>query len=214
MSVDLDNSADIIRLIEKIGDSILGIKIHSDIISGVSELHAYLMGRLDDFVIIEDCKVADISFISLRKVDAFIAYTDFITYHCLLGDDLPRSLKKEFPGLGCLGVIEMSAGGCLIDESFMRKCKTQLDLMDGCVIQKGGLELFKEGKLPVTFSPGISLQGGGDGYNQTYRNPLDCGGCVGDFWIVGRGIYMANDAIEESGKYKNIGWNYFMKFHK
>ena len=165
----------------------------------------------DEFIVIEDCKVADISFISIQKIKNFVKYAQYITYHCLLGKDLPISLKQEFPNLSLLGVIEMSAKDCLIDMNYMKNTESQLDLMDGCIIQKGGIELLKN-KLPITFSPGISLNMNEDKHNQTYKNPLK--EKVGEFWIIGRSIYLAKNPKEESRKYKDIGWNYFIHFHK
>jgi uridine monophosphate synthetase len=223
LSVDLSKSADIIRLIEETRDYILGIKIHSDIIEDFHVLLEYLEGGggdegvegvegvegIDDLVIIEDCKVADISFISLQKVKNYCAYADYITYHCLLGDDLAVSLKGAYPELGLLGVVEMSVGGCLINDVYMRGAESQLELMDGCVIQGNGIRMFGR-KLPVTFSPGISLSSRADNYNQTYRNPIL--EKVGEFWIIGRGIYLAGDVGEEARLYRDLGWKHFLNY--
>ena len=105
----------------------------------------------------------------------------------------------------------MSAKGCLIDINFMKKTEIQLDLMDGCVIQKDGMNLFKE-KLPISFSPGISLNTKNDEHNQTYKNPLN--EKVGEFWIIGRGIYLEDDKKLVSEKYKQLGWCHFINFNK
>lgn len=209
LSVDLNKSEDIINLIEETKDNIVGIKIHSDIIDDFNALLLYLKNISNDFIIIEDCKVADISFISLQKVKNYINYADYITYHCLLGSDLPKSLKKVYANLGLLGIIEMSAKECLIDINFMKKTETQLDLMDGCVIQKEGINLFKE-KLPITFSPGISIINNTDNYNQTYNNPLK--EKVGEFWIIGRSIYLESNKKEISKIYRDLGWCHFINY--
>jgi len=210
LSVDLNNSRDIINLIEETKDNIVGIKIHSDIICDFNNLLIYLKQIKEDFIIIEDCKVADISFISIQKVRNYTNYADYITYHCLLGDDLPITLKKEFNNLGVLGVVEMSVKNSFIDINYINKTENQLNLMDGCIIQKNGLKLFNS-KLPITFSPGISLNNKLDDYNQTYKNPLD--EKVGEFWIVGRSIYLEKNIKEESKKYKDFGWSYFVNFN-
>lgn len=211
LSVDLNKSEEIIELIEETKENILGVKIHSDIIDDFNKLLDYLKKVREEFVIIEDCKVADISFISIQKVKNYVNYSDFITYHCLLGEDLPKSLKSEYKDLGLLGVVEMSAKGCLIDEGFMRKVETQLGLMDGCVIQKNGMNMFNN-NLPMTFSPGISLNSEKDMHNQTYKNPLK--EKVGEFWIIGRGIYLEKNKKEESKRYKELGWSHFINFEK
>ena len=210
LSVDLNNSADIIDLIENTKDNIIGIKIHSDIINDFNKLLPYLNEIKDDFIIIEDCKVADISFISIQKVKNYINYADYITYHCLLGDDLSLSLKKEYNNLGLLGVVEMSVKDSLIDINYITKTEPQLALMDGCIIQKNGLKLFND-NLPITFSPGISLNNSTDDHNQTYRNPLN--EKVGEFWIIGRSIYLEKNKKEESKKYKDFGWSHFINFN-
>jgi len=210
LSVDLNNSKEIINLIEETKDNIVGIKIHSDIIDDFNDLLEYLKQIKDDFIIIEDCKVADISFISIQKVKNYVNYADYITYHCLLGDDLPISLKKEFNNLKLLGVVEMSVKNSLIDINYINKTENQLNLMDGCVIQKNGLQLFNN-KLPTTFSPGISLNNKGDNHNQSYKNPLN--EKVGEFWIIGRSIYLEKNKKEESKKYKDLGWSYFINFN-
>jgi uridine monophosphate synthetase len=210
LSIDLNNSKEIIDLIEETKDNIVGIKLHSDIINDFHNLLNYLKEIKEDFIIIEDCKVADISFISIQKVRNYINYADYITYHCLLGDDLPITLKKEFNNLGLLGVVEMSVKNSLIDINYINKTENQLNLMDGCIIQKNGLKLFNS-KLPITFSPGISLNNKIDDYNQTYKNPLN--EKVGEFWIVGRSIYLEKNKKEESKKYKDFGWSHFINFN-
>lgn len=211
LSVDLNNSNDIINLIEETKENIIGIKIHSDIIDDFEKLLLYIKNLREEFIIIEDCKVADISFISIQKVKNYINYADYLTYHCLLGSDLPISLKNKYPELGLLGIIEMSAKDCLIDINLMKNTENQLNLMNGCIIQKNGINLFKE-KLPITFSPGISLNTINDEHNQSYRNPLE--EKVGEFWIIGRGIYLHNDKKEISNKYRELGWSYFINFIK
>jgi orotidine-5'-phosphate decarboxylase len=190
LSVDLNNSEDIIHLIEETKENIIGVKIHSDIVKQFSTLLEYLNKIRDELIIIEDCKVADISFISIQKVKDYSEYADYITYHCLLGDDLPKSLKNNFKDLGLIGVVEMSVKGALIDTEYIKKCDSQLGLMDGCVIQKNGLNYFGN-KLPITFSPGISLNSNSDDYNQSYSNPMK--EKIGEFWIIGRSIYVENN---------------------
>lgn len=209
LSADLTTADEIIRLLEETKSNILGVKLHSDIIADFFRLREYLDTVRDELIIIEDCKVADISFISIQKVQYYACYADYITYHCVLGTDLPRSLKDAFPDLGLLGVVEMSVKDCLIDASFMQKTEPQLSMMDGCVIQKNGMELFGR-RLPITFSPGISLNTTKDDYNQTYRNPQT--EKVGEFWIVGRGIYAQENPAEKSTEYRALGWKHFISF--
>jgi len=209
LSVDLNNSNDIIDLIEETKENIIGIKIHSNIINDFDKLLKYLIEIKDDFIIIEDCKVADISFISLQIVSKYTQYADYITYHCLLGDDLPKCLKSNFTDLGLLGVIEMSVKGSFIDNDYIKKCESQLDLMDGCIIQKNGINYFGD-RLPITFSPGISLDSKTDDYNQSYKNPLN--EKVGKFWIIGRSIYLENNRKKQSKKYKELGWISFCNY--
>ena len=210
LSVDLFDANEIIQLIEETKHHIIGIKLHSDIVDNFAKVLAYLKTIRDDFILIEDCKVADISYISIRKVKNYVDYADYITYHCLLGTDLPQSLKTAYPDLGLLGVVEMSAKGCLINGEYMDSTKPQFEWMDGCVIQKNGMERLRGSRLPITFSPGISLNATADDHNQTYRNPLN--DKVGEFWIIGRSIYLATDREEECAKYKRIGWDHFIQF--
>jgi orotidine-5'-phosphate decarboxylase len=92
----------------------------------------------------------------------------------------------------------------------MKKTETQLGLMDGCVIQKNGINMFKH-KLPTTFSPGISISNNNDDHNQLYKNPLK--EQVGEFWIIGRGIYLEKNTEKISKKYKELGWSYFLNFN-
>lgn len=209
LSVDLNKSSDIIKVIEETKNNILGIKIHSDIIDDFDILLQYIKNINQDFIIIEDCKVADISYISIKKINKYIDYADYITYHCLLGNELPKSLKIHYNKLGLLGVIEMSTKNNLIDEFYIKKTESQLDYMDGCVIQKNGLNIFKN-KLPPSFSPGISINNNNDEHNQVYKNPSE--EKVGEFWIIGRGIYLEDNKKETSKKYKDVGWSYFLNF--
>lgn len=210
LSVDLNKSNEIIKLIELTKANIIGVKIHSDIIDDFDLLVDYLKNIRKELVIIEDCKVADISYISIQKIKNYVEYADYITYHCLLGDELPKSLKKTYNNLRLIGVVEMSTKNSLIDNYYISKIETQLGLMDGCVIQKNGLNIFKS-KLPITFSPGISIHSNSDEHNQVYKNPLK--EKVGEFWIIGRGIYLEKNKEEISKKYAELGWSYFLNFN-
>jgi len=70
--------------------------------------------------------------------------------------------------------------------------------------------MFKH-KLPTTFSPGISISNNNDIYNQVYKNPLK--DKVGEFWIIGRGIYLEKNTEKISKKYKELGWSCFLNFN-
>jgi len=62
----------------------------------------------------------------------------------------------------------------------------------------------------VHMTPGIKLQGGGDGLGQQYNDPKSAISRGSDILIVGRGVYRAEDPKLAAQEYQKAGWEAYL----
>jgi len=217
-SADLDTMGAISDILYKIHPYILGIKLHSDIIADFDVEQVLRWKRDYGILVIEDMKLGDIGSISLRKVSSVSAYADYITYHALIGQTCVAMVKRAFAGLKLICVAEMSVADSVTrDDTYIRYALSHIN--DGFVLQRRGIELLSDVAVP-TFSPGISYStdvSGNDTTAHTSPSGTLCAlGTLGEFWIVGRGIYSEDDAVDAvdavAQRYQRDGWRYFLDF--
>lgn len=236
LSCDLDKCDDIIKLINLVGNHILGIKLHINIIQDFT--HHFIeqlksLKKIYNLIIIEDGKFADIGSIVIKQLDGFYKinqWADFITAHSITGKGIIESINQEYPNLGILLISELSSKNNLITQTQDYTKKTiemikDLEIKDkvaGLISQEETFKYINKYET-LTFSPGINISNSSDNLDQTYKNPLNSSSFnlhkttpgIGMFWIVGRGIYNNNnpeDILKSSLNYKKIGWDYFKSF--
>ena len=239
LACDLEKCDDIIKLINLVGNHILGVKLHINIIKDFT--HHFIeqlksLKKMYNLIIIEDGKFADIGSIVIKQLDGFYKineWADFVTAHSITGKGIIESINQEYPNLGILLISELSSKNNLITQTqdYTKKTIEMIkDLEIKNEIKVAGLisqdETFKyiNKYETLTFSPGINLFTSSDNLDQTYKNPLSLNSNfnlhkitpgIGMFWIVGRGIYNNNndeDILKSSLNYKKVGWNYFKIF--
>ena len=228
-SADLDTMDAIGRVLEEIHSDIVGVKLHSDIITDFNVEEVLRWKRRYGILVIEDMKLGDIGSISLKKVGRVASYADYITYHPVVGQECVLLLKQAFPTVGLLCVAEMSVVDSFSrDDLYIRYALEQRHWNDGYVLQRRGIQLLNDvacggntayGSIP-TFSPGILYREDEDttssGMKDTtsHTSPTVGGdaeeGRLGEFWIVGRGIYGSSDTATMAVRYREDGWRYFL----
>ena len=220
LACDLEKCDDIIKLINLVGNHILGVKLHINIIKDFT--HHFIkqlksLKKLYNLIIIEDGKFADIGSIVIKQLDGFYKineWADFVTAHSITGKGIIESINQEYPNLGILLISELSSKNNLITQTQDYTKKTiemikEKENENKNEIKVAGLisqeETFKyiNKYETLTFSPGINLFTSSDNLDQTYKNPLSLSSGsfnlhkitprIGMFWIVGRGIYKNNN---------------------
>lgn len=208
VSCDLTQTQDILHMIGIVGRSIIGIKLHSDIIDNFSIDFVDNILKLKkeyEFIIIEDMKLADITSISILKLTKgiykFSKWVDCVTIHGIVG---MQTNIENIPKL--IMVTELSSSGSLINEEYIEKC-LEIKNINAYVCQDKTIKIMKNKYDSITLSPGINLDISCDNYDQVYTNCKK-----GMFWIVGRGIYMSNDIVNTIERYRETGWKYLMEW--
>lgn len=222
LSCDFMTPENILDMIPVIGNLIVGVKLHLDIIPQTNNNFYKDLTVLQDkykFMIIDDAKFADIESITLAKINhsrlEITKIANALTLHAIAGLSIADSGKTIVPGII---VSEMSSSSNMISSEYTRKIieyirgKNPNDIsIGGLVIQRGAANLNTAEILTMT--PGIALDMAGDGANQQYSIPDVRSNKRGLFWIVGRGITTCKgDVIENTEKYRSLGWEYFIRY--
>lgn len=217
VACDLTSKQDIINLIHKIGEYVIGIKLHINIIYDFdSEFIQQLIDlkKQYNFFIIEDGKFADIGNIVIQQLDGFYKinqWTDLITCHSITGPGIFESINDIYPSLGLLGIVELSTKNNLIDDTYLKNSvsivKNNNDIISGVICQEKVFNYINKYET-LTFSPGINLEANNDKRDQTYKDGTNSG----MYWIIGRGIYNSNNIVKSCLKYRERAWNHFINF--
>lgn len=211
-SADVITSEELLDLANNIGDKIVALKLHSDIIVDFSqELVSKLrtIAREKDFLLFEDRKFADIGNTQEMQFKEglynFADWVDMITAHPIAGE---KSFEV-FDPTGVVAIVEMSSSGTLTDNYYVSKAMN--------VAQKSNhvFAAVAQRKVPenlLLFTPGINLEKKGDSKGQQYNTPQKVfSDYHTDFIIVGRGIYKASKPEDAAELYKKEGWEAYLK---
>ena len=218
LSCDFMTNNEILECLHIIGQHIIAVKLHLDILES-SSYSQFITGLnilkdIYNFLVIEDAKYADIDSIMIEKINhsqlAINKIADAFTMHAIAGLSILEGDKLGIPGIV---VAEMSSSNTIITPEYTRKIVDTINKQDtvaknaakdaakdstknaysmnmlgGIVCQTQIPQLLEPFQL-ATMSPGINLEITHDAHNQQYTIPnLTDDNKVGLFWIVGRGI--------------------------
>ena len=213
VSADVVTTSELLNLAEKVGQQIVALKTHIDIIKDFDHDKTILplvdLARKHNFLLMEDRKFADIDSTQelqfSKGVYQISKWADMVTSHLIAGK---KSLEC-FKNVGVIAILGMSSQGTLTDahyqEEGLKIVEEQPNIM-GCVAQR------KINKEMLLFTPGVSLEQAGDDKGQQYNTPDHVfHNLHTDFIIVGRGVYQAEDAEKSSRNYRKIGWEAYEK---
>ena len=233
ISCDFMTNNEILYIIETIGNKIIAVKLHLDILesSNYSQFlnHLNTLKAKYNFLVIEDAKYADIDSIMIEKIShsqlAITKVADAFTMHAIAGLGILEGNKLGIPGII---VAEMSSSNTMITPEYTERIISAIHnynadnmnmgmgMLGGIVCQSQIPRLIKPFEI-ATISPGINLEITNDTHNQQYKIPnLADDNKVGLFWIVGRGITIYKNKkeklIEIMNTYQSKGWDYFIKY--
>ena len=183
-SADIQDYEKIIQILEVIGKYIVVCKIHLDIIDDIDEFIPKLidLSIKHNFLIMEDRKFNDISYIVNMQYKYFRNWVDLVTVHSLVSNDVLSVLS------GALLVANMSNNTYNFTEKAIELAEQQKDNVIGFITQ----HRINCNDM-VCMTPGISNNNSKID-DQKYRNTKEVDT---DYIIVGRAIYNCNkDEIE------------------
>ena len=210
-SADVISSLELINLAKNIGDKIVALKLHSDIITDFSwdlVLELRSIAREKEFLLFEDRKFADIGNTQelqfKQGVYRFADWVDMVTAHPIAGE---QSLDI-FDPTGVVAIVEMSSAGTLTDNYYVSQALNIANKSDAV------FAVVAQRQVPddlLLFTPGVNLDKKGDTKGQQYNTPKKVfSEYFTDFIIVGRGIYKANDPVEAAEEYREQGWDAYL----
>lgn len=211
-SADVITSSELLKLAEEVGDHVVALKLHTDIIKDFS------FGLIDklkviakekEFLLFEDRKFADIGNtqeLQFKEGIYKIAdWADMVTAHPIAGEE---SLQV-FEHVGVVAIVEMSSKGTLTDDYYITKALNVAEKSSnvlGVVAQRQVADEL------LLFTPGVNLSSKGDTKGQQYNTPERVFKAYHtDFMIVGRGIYQSANAKESAIEYQTAGWNAYIE---
>ena len=208
-SADVITTAELLDLAEKVGPNIVALKTHIDIITDFDYDTTIIplidIAKKHNFLLMEDRKFADIGNTQELQYSYGIYkisnWADLITSQVIGGY---QSLDF-FHNSGVIAILSMSSKGTLTDANYFEEAQ-KVALSHPNVI--GGVSQKPINEELLLFTPGVSLETGGDGKGQQYNTPDHVfRNLQTDFIIVGRGIYKSDDPEKASLSYKIAGWN-------
>lgn len=205
-----------LRLIEKVGNHICILKIHSEHFGGTMPHDEYMKILFEckkkyNFLLFQDAKFYDgAETIRLNYESLWAKYVDIVTIVPLCDQNLKAlaegaqnvTLPDDEPR-GCLAVCELSFANMVPQDSqkFLEVAERNPDICIGIVAQK----LPKRPGM-IKAVPGINLKSNSDGKNQQWRTPDKIKADGADIFIVGRGITSLPESEWESAavEYKEL----------
>lgn len=224
VALDMISGEKILNLLDKIGPEICVAKTHIDIITDFSKDFVNKLVELKqkhNFLIFEDRKFADIgNTVQMQYAQGIyhiVDWADIVNAHTVPGPGIIDGLKEigEPKGRGLILLAEMSSEGNLATGEYTEKTLKMAEDNPDFVIGFITMRKLLDNPSFINFTPGVKLVEGGDNLGQQYNTPekviKDQGS---DVIIVGRGIYEADDPVNEARKYKEAGWKAYEEREK
>ena len=187
-SADLDDNEKIVQILEDIGPYIAICKIHYDCMNQNNDVKQQIISLSikHNFLIMEDRKFVDISYIVKRQYKQYSNWVDLVT---VMGNVNPQVVSE----ISCaLLVANMSNNDFDFTSKAIETSRLYPSNTIGFITQK---RISEENMICMT--PGISFSSQSD-KDQNYRTVSDVDT---DIIIVGRGIYQQNNYVEACKSY-------------
>ncbi len=201
ISLDLECIKDIIDWIDRYGEMVCAVKIHSDMLSKqisksqISRLERVLHDK--DLLLIEDRKFGDIGHITQYQYTCLPIKPDIVTVHAVAGESTIQGLIEADMYVSILLVMDMTTHQNLINDDYSQKVYQM-----GLKYRSNVIGFVSSNPPPdltfVNFTTGISLDYRQDSLGQRYRTPSST---TAEVMIVGRSILNSNNITETIKKY-------------
>ena len=199
-SADIEDPTKLLQTLDKIGKYICICKIHFDTINFTNEIteNAFIKKLIDlsiiyNFLIMEDRKFVDISYIVAKQYKKYSNWVDLVTVHGSVVEEVIQKLS------GVLIVANMSNNTFNYNKKAIDMAINNPNNVIGFITQKRLLEYNKF----ICMTPGIKIDSEISMIeDQKYRNQIDKS--ITDIIIVGRGIYNAENIEEQALIYSKL----------
>jgi len=227
LSLDVTTQCEFFEMLDKVGNEIVMLKTHVDIIDDYNEnfvpkLQEY--ANRQNFLIFEDRKFADIGNTVRHQfrngVYKIADWAEYVTVHMVAGELILKGLFEGVENRAGFVLARMSSKGNLLNETYTRKCfeaaKKNPQWVAGFIGHGNSgedINRFKA-KFPgneLLMMPGVKKEKGSDAMGQQYITIEEAVGGGADCIIVGRGILKADDPGKEAKLYRKRAWKAFQK---
>lgn len=191
-SADVEDKKKLFDILDNIGDTIVICKIHYDIYNDIDSSFKEKLIEYSikyKFLIMEDRKFIDISYISHKQNKIYENWVDMVTIMAFVTDDVIRCMS------GVLIVANMSNNNWDMTKEAIALSRNNSKNVLGFITQK---RIIEDNKL--SFTPGVNISKSKIS-DQNYRNTSEIDT---DIIIVGRGIYNSDNYKEAVKLYKKI----------
>lgn len=187
-SADIVDINKLTQILNDVGPFIVVCKVHCDIFSDFEKVKTILieLSVKYDFLIMEDRKFNDISYIVSMQYKRFYNWVDLVTCHSIVTDDVIKTLS------GIMLVTDMSNNTYNFMESANELITNNKNRLVGLITQK---EMHTD---LIRMTPGISLDNSYNISDQKYRSKNNVNT---DFYIIGRNIYNSENPCETIKKF-------------
>ncbi len=227
LSLDVTTQNEFFNMLDKVGDEIVMLKTHVDIIDDfddefITKLQVY--AKRQNFLIFEDRKFADIGNTVRHQfrngVYKIADWAVYVTVHMVAGELILKGLFDGLENRAGFVLARMSSKGNLLNETYTRKCfeaaKKNPQWVAGFIGHGNSVEDIKrfKAKFPgseLLMMPGVKKEKGSDAMGQQYITIEDAVGGGADCIIVGRGILKADDPSDEAKLYRERAWKAYKK---
>lgn len=203
LAADVTTMDELFKLINRVGHHICVLKIHADIIVDFFDDFKETCAKLKllktkyNFLVWEDRKMADIGKVMVRQARQIAKWADIVSVHVVAG----LESLKPLDFINLIAIVEMSSSGHLMNHEYQSKANEIVETLDN-VVGVVAQHRISSSKELLHFVPGISLTSSSDGVGQQYNTPESKE--FADVFVIGRGIYLADDPAKEVLRYKNL----------
>lgn len=220
-AADLTTKAELLRLADLLGPEICIFKTHIDIIEDFDDDLIIQLQRLAEkhnFLLFEDRKFADIGKtvqLQYEKGVYHIADWAHITNaHTVAGPGSIEALKEIglSKGHGLLVLAEMTPKGALARGSYTEASIAMAQQHRDFVIGFITTRQLTDDPMFINMTPGVQITEGTDAFGQQFLTPETViRKNKSDVIIVGRGITEAEHPLAEAKKYREAGWQAYLR---
>jgi len=221
IAADVTSTKQLLEIADKLGPEICVLKTHVDILEDFTPafpLHLQELAEKHHFLIFEDRKFADIgNTVKWQYRDGIYRisdWADITNAHIVPGPGIIEGLKQVgLPkGRGLLLLAEMSPQQTLAKGEYTKTAVEWAQSNAEFVIGFICIHKLTEDPSFVHMTPGVKLSAGSDALGQNYLTPEKViGELHSDVIIVGRGIYEAEDPVQEAKLYRAAGWSSYQQ---
>ena len=218
VSLDYTCLEKIIRVLRKIGEHIIMVKLHVDIIENFNLNLMKELVKLSQelsFFIFEDRKFSEIGNIFQKQYQNGIykisSWTHLINFHLISGDSNVKVYEDLYqPEIHAgLLVAQMSNKNNFITEDYTQRVIKVAE--DNCGVCGFISQEKISGDNFLYLTPGIRCDLTQDNKDQRYKTPHEAIVNHGtDIIIVGRGITDNDDVLEKTILYREMGWSSYL----